>query len=130
MSEKSSFHTQAEKGVKATIKHGGEIPGEFVGREPNARVAEVMAYAAKPLVESALSDMQNEPNILNTLEINGEVGLNDAPGTVSAYGSKRYYRDMANDVNRGYQAANEVQESYYSQVADAQKVLEEAQNNL
>lgn len=134
----SDFHRQGEQRVKAAIRNpDGQY--EHIGREEDPRVAEAMAYAAKPLIDNSLNAMNNgtpNSNFLVTAE-----GHLTGPPTVThnlehegldyGYGQKTStYGELAADVTKAHQAADKVQVDYYNKVADAKRHENEAKNSL
>lgn len=124
----SDYHRQGEQGVKSTIRNGdGEY--QHVGREQDPRVAEAMAYAAKPLIDNAVQTM-NE-NEANGLAVTAEGHLTSAPGVVTedylGRKSTTSYKELEERVRQGHRAADAVQTDYYDKVTTARKAVKDAE---
>src|SRR6478672_10128877 len=121
MSEKSAIHKQAEDEIRTEITNG-DSNYEVVGREENSNVAEAMAYAAKPLIDVALADLQLEPNQgLAEFEIDGKKFLNKEPGVVTKRGWEVPYTDIKDKVAEAHQEASKVQVDYYDKIDAARR---------
>lgn len=130
MPEKTSYHRRGESRVLGAIKDGRDHY-DIVGREDDSVVAEAMAYAAKPLIDEALADLEGTPNSLAVLTHTGEdgktvSGLSDLPKVVIKNGAKRSYKDIERTVGRAHRAANEVQVGYYQQLDEARRLHKQA----
>lgn len=136
MSEKTSFHIRGERQIRGDIKRGGsKHSGDYyqmVGREHDPRVAEAMAYAAKPLIDDTLDDLKLEPNSdgMATFEVDGEKMLNKLPGVVTPSGHEIPYSAMKQKVAEAHGKADAVQTRYYNRLVAAEKALLDAKNDI
>lgn len=143
MSERPKFtdyHRQDEQRVKAAIRNpDGQY--EHIGREEDPKVAEAMAYAAKPLIDNVLEAANNGvPN--NDFLVTAEGHLTGSPtvtydhthdfGSGNGYVGKKTatYGELTADVNQAHQAANKVQTEYHDRVNAAQEELKKAKTSI
>jgi len=128
MSEKTSFHMQGERQVKAMIRNGRDNY-EIIGREPNPRVAEAMAHAAKPLIDSAVESLKLDPNSegMAIFELpDGTKALNKEPGVTDDDGYEISYRQIGEWVKQGHESADRVQREHYDKLAKAAELRKQA----
>jgi hypothetical protein len=132
ITEKPDIHQREERRVKAAIRNGGDAY-EYSGRESDPRVAEAMAYAAKPLIEGALNDLDNPANegLATFSTSDGKVlGLNKLPGVVNERGYEVPYVSIKSDVLDAHKKASDVQTGYYDNVDAARKAVRAAEEAL
>ncbi len=128
MSEKSMYHERAERIVKGVIKNDRDSY-EHIGREHDPKVAEKMAYAAKPLIDSAMESLELKPNSegMATFTLpDGSKTFNKEPGVVDEDGHEFSYREIAGWAHLGHEAANDVQVEHYDKLVRATELRRQA----
>lgn len=134
----SDFHRKGAQDVKRAIRNpDGQY--EHVGREEDPKLAEAMAYAAKPLIDNALEAVNNgEPN--NDFLVTAEGHLTGPPtvtyehahDNLDGYVNKRTsgFGELKADVDQAHQAASDVQVKFHDKIAQAKELERQARADL
>ena len=125
-------HNNAERRVRAEIAHPKEIDNGYIGREDNPRVAEAMAYTAKPLIESALAELNSKQGTADefvgwvkdeaSTEKNVKMHPLSDPVIVNAQGETTSYRALRSQVKQAYEQAGSLQEKVYDDEFEAREI--------